>query len=600
MEQFIPPQLHHHRWNHTNQHHGFGCALLRWCKLGMCAGLMLVAQGCAWLPELHQSPQTPVTAASVLGQVKNQQGYQQQANKPVAEVDARLDMGAWWKRLQVPAIDALVEEVDAHNLQLKAGALRVEQQRLKVLIDGAAKQPQVRASLGVAGRDAENPLRRKREFADSYSAGVNASWQADVFNRVGNTVSAGERQLEATQWDAVALRHTLISEAIRRYVVAAFLQKRQALAEQNVASRERSAKIINTRYQKGVRRTTAAQVAASQEAVLQTQSGLAGLEQARWQQLHALDVLKGGLPKKNTDKDKGDGKAQLTLPDVPPKRVHGVGVPSDLLLRRPDVRAAAAQMQAAQYTALASLASKYPSIGLSGGITGAGGRLSDVLDVNKWVVQLGAELVQTLFDGGKADNTTKRAEKQAEQLALNYAQTVLVAVREVEDALLAERTVQAQLDLFTRRLEAAKRSETIQQRRFERGTGDYLAFLDSQRSRVSAEDALLQAQEDAWLARMNLMLALGGGWTEEEAVLFKNARAEQASRALASTVVGVAGVAGEKAADAASDNSAPNDSASNAPASKTTSTTDSTAQPATAAQSVPVIELDILGENMRN
>lgn len=497
--------------------------------LGLC-----LMSGCALLErplsDAYRSPPASVVVAPVQDAVRQRPGYGQPdaAAGRGADIEsaAVAGMGQWWKDLGVEEINTLAEQVDAGNIRLRSGVVQVEQQRLQVLIDGAARAPQINASLGMSLRNARDPLKQQRSTVETYTAGVQAQWQADVFNRIGNTVSAGEHRLEATEWEAVALRHTLIAESIQRYVASVFLHRRLALAQQNVQSRQRTADIIDSRYQKGVRRTDAAQVAASREAVLQTQSAMAGLEQAWQQQQHALQVLKGELPGRGglsgeTASPVGAGSRPASLPDVPPARELAAGVPADLLLRRPDVRAAGAQLRAAQYSALAALSSQYPTLGFSGGVSGSGTRLSDALDVKQWVAQLGAELLVRLFDGGRADKVTLQAEKRAEQLALQYVQTVLEAVRDVEDALLAERLVDERVALLQQRLEAANRSEQVQQARFERGTGDYLAFLDSQRSRVNAEDALLQAREDAWRARISLMLALGGSWTEAEQQLFR-------------------------------------------------------------------------------
>lgn len=510
-------------------------------------GVVLAASGCASWQERLNKQEAYVTAgqagaeqvADVQRQLEEQSQFtqaQSQGQFPHAAgvPSDGLDMGRWWESLQSPALNQLVDKVVQHNVQLQASQKQLDAQQLQVLIDGAAQQPQVNASLGGAVQNAENPITRRRGTQDSYTSGVNVQWQADVFGRLRYGQQASESVLQAEQWNAVALRHTLISETVRRYIQADFLRKRLQLAQSNVQSRQRSADIIDTRYQKGVRGVSAAQVAASKEAVLQTQSALSTLEQGLHQQAHALSVLQGKLPMSYRVSDVDSVAWTLErqpLAQLPPVRVQAVGVPADLVLRRPDVRAAGQQLQAAQYGALASVAARYPTLGVSAGVTDSGMNLADVLDVKQWVLRLGAEVAQNLWDGGKAKRTAEQKKTQAERVALQYVQTVLTAARETEDALLAERVVGERMALLQERLRVAELSERIQQSRFERGTGDYLALLDSQRSLASAQDALLQAQEAAWLARVNLMMALGGSWTEADAQLVAQAMQQAKEKA---------------------------------------------------------------------
>ena len=189
------------------------------------------------------------------------------------------------------------------------------------------------------------------------------------------------------------------------------------------------------------------------------------------------------------------------------------GTPAQLLDRRPDVRSAAARLQAANANIGVSVAERFPSLSLGATFRSGGADLSDILDVDNIVATLAADLMLTIFDGGRGSRLIEIRQAEAEELAHGYVATVLGAINEVEDLLAAERQLARQAAKLNERLEAARNATEIATERYRDGTGAYLTLLDSSRSETNAETALIAVERNRWLNRVDLMLALGGRWS---------------------------------------------------------------------------------------
>jgi len=255
----------------------------------------------------------------------------------------------------------------------------------------------------------------------------------------------------------------------------------------------------------GVADTTAGSVASARESLAAARADLPALELTLIEQQNRMDVLAGDLPRSTA----GPGVA---LPTAPPQLRGGAGVPATLLSERPDIRAAAARLIAANANIRVAVGDRLPGLTLTGRLQSSGDGLADLLDIDNLIASLVTDLTATLFDGGRGSRLVAMREAEARALAEDYVATVLQAVEEVENALAAERLLAMQAARQRERLEAAREATQIAGSRYAAGTGQFLTLLDASSAELTAETAYLQVQERRWQARIDLHLALGGQW----------------------------------------------------------------------------------------
>ncbi|MCE8006868.1 TolC family protein [Aestuariivita sp.] len=251
--------------------------------------------------------------------------------------------------------------------------------------------------------------------------------------------------------------------------------------------------------------TTAGSVASARESLAAARADLPALELTLIEQQNRMDVLAGDLPRSTA----GPGVA---LPTAPPQLRGGAGVPATLLSERPDIRAAAARLIAANANIRVAVGDRLPGLTLTGRLQSSGDGLADLLDIDNLIASLVTDLTATLFDGGRGSRLVAMREAEARALAEDYVATVLQAVEEVENALAAERLLAMQAARQRERLEAAREATQIAGSRYAAGTGQFLTLLDASSAELTAETAYLQVQERRWQARIDLHLALGGQW----------------------------------------------------------------------------------------
>jgi NodT family efflux transporter outer membrane factor (OMF) lipoprotein len=245
---------------------------------------------------------------------------------------------------------------------------------------------------------------------------------------------------------------------------------------------------------------TALELAQQRTSVLNIEAELPALRQQLQQTQHALAVLLGRPPQ--GFRIAGESLSALQLPAV------AAGQPATLLERRPDIRRAEAQLQAANADIGAARAALYPSVRLSAA-SGVSGFLSGG---STNVTTLAASLAQTIFDGGRLQGQLAQSQARRTELAAQYVQAVLTSFREVEDSLVAVQANEIRAAALTQSAAQAQRAYQLAVARYEAGAHDLLNLLDSQRSRLQAQDSLIQAELARYTATVDLFKALGGGW----------------------------------------------------------------------------------------
>lgn len=464
------------------------------------AGLGLGTAGCMLGPDYAR----PVTPAY---------GPETYFNAPAGWVDPNNPeyIGRWWESFDDPVIDGLVTQALLSNFDLKAAVARVAEAEAILAQVRGARLPEV--SYALDRSRAKNTFFFLDEPFSSlstvYSQGFSVSYIADIFGRLRRNEQAAFDELLASANSRQALVHSVIAQVVRTRVAVATQQELLEIAIANIRSRTRTLEIVERRYNQGLVPALDVYLARENLAAVKAAEPVfrSNLIQAR----NSLNVLLGQRPGFLAD-------VPETLPELPPLDPVPLGVPAALLDRRPDVRAAENRLAAATDRIGASIAALFPDLTLSAtwGTTSDSFRGLGFAEAEFYSAVIA--LAAPIFQGGRLRAAVDVAQARTEQAAAEYAQVVLNAIREVEDALVAQQTLAERVDTLRIQLAEASRAEALALQRYQRGLEQILIVLDTERRRIAAESELAVAKGNLYDARINLYLALGGDWNVETIV----------------------------------------------------------------------------------
>ncbi|MDR2787362.1 MAG: TolC family protein, partial [Candidatus Accumulibacter sp.] len=410
----------------------------------------------------------------------------------------------WWKGFASVELDRLVELALEDNPDLSISAERIRQAEIALQLTGAARLPGVNASAGASSSrsaaDGEPVTRR-----ESSSLGVSMSYEIDLWGRIAATVAAGEATLKATRFDHAAVRLSLIANVTGVYFESLAAGERLRIARENLASARRILDIVDARHRHGI--ATSLDVSQQRTTVLSQQAALIPLEVQARQLRSALALLLGRMPQGVAFAEETlDG---LRIPVVVPD------VPASLLVRRPDVAAAEAALEARDANVAAARAALLPGVSLS-----ASGSLGSevLLDLSNPTRSLSValSLAQTLFDGGRLSLQVENARSQRAAQIIDYARVVRAALKEVDDALGNVEKSARQEAAQQAALEQASRSLRLAELRYREGAGELISVLEAQRAVYSARDQLVTLRLSRLQAAIDLCKALGGAFQRTE------------------------------------------------------------------------------------
>jgi multidrug efflux system outer membrane protein len=413
----------------------------------------------------------------------------------------------WWETFADPVTSELVEQALAGNTDLRAAAARVIEAEAGLAAARGSRWPQ--ANLSLSGSRSKvsfvmPSIGRVGIYSTTYSDDLSVSYQVDLFGRLARSRQAAWSDLLAVAASRQALQHSVIAGVVRARVQVARLQQQLSLAESTAESWRTTFSIVEDRYSLGL--VDAEEMHLSRQSLAAAEAAIPGLEQALAAARHGLDVLLGRRPGSGLDLPR-------TLPPTPELTPVPVGLPADLLDRRPDLVQTRMQLSSATARIGIAMANLYPSLTLTGSTGTRSDSLSDLASTDGLVYSAIASLVAPIFSGGQLRAEVRGAEARAEQAAAAYAAAVLQALREVEDALVAEEALAKQLVARRVQLESSTAAEELARARYHSGTGSMLQLLVADRARTTAEAALIAARADQWEARVALILALGGDWS---------------------------------------------------------------------------------------
>lgn len=458
----------------------------------MSAALALTV-GCTLGPE----PERPNSAADV------SDSWKYAAHQSDAELP---EVTPWWREFGDVKTTELVELALENNPDLRAAAARVMEAEAALRRAGGARLPQL--GYGVDGSTQQISfvlpnIGRQQIESTTYSYDFNISWQADLFGRLKRTQQSAWSNLLAEEAAQQAVLHSVVAGVVRARVLVATAEWALDINRQITASWESTLRTVERRYRAGIAEALELYLARENySSARASEAVIAGaLEQARL----ALDVLVGRRP--------GSGEA---LPDslaqLPSLEPVPLGLPAELLDRRPDLRQAEMRLAAATYGVGAAMASLYPDLSLTGSVGASSDKLNDLTISDGLVYNAVANLIGPLFTGGQRRADVDAAEARAEQAGAVYAGAVLNALREVEEALVLNASSRENYEFSNQRVTEARAADRLAKERYQRGVGTLLTVLETERRLRLAEQAFINATSDVWNSRIDLFLALGGDW----------------------------------------------------------------------------------------
>jgi NodT family efflux transporter outer membrane factor (OMF) lipoprotein len=425
-----------------------------------------------------------------------------------AVVPGKVMIRRWWTVFEDLMLTQLIEEAAQSNLDLKAAVARVDEARARLGVVTGERVPRVDAQgSAIRQRSSENALSNfgTRTF---YSPGIAASWEIDLFGRIRRSVESAAADFQASEEDCTDVLITLYAEVARTYMDIRAYQARLDAAEGNIKSQKQVLELTRARFKYGL--TTDLDVAQAQRVLASSEAEVPPLRIELARAVNTMAVLLGRPPGALYD------ELSVVKPIPLPPAKATVGVPVDLLRQRPDIRRAERQL-AAQTTRIGvATADLYPSFSLTGSFGYESVNTSDLFDAGSRVFTFGPSLRWNIFDGGRIRNQIKVQDALTQQALLSYEQTVLNALNEVENALVAYLEQRIRLGALQRSVDASKRSVKLSTNLYKQGLVDFQNVLDAQRDLFNFENQLAAARGNSAANFIQLYKALGGGWNPDE------------------------------------------------------------------------------------
>jgi multidrug efflux system outer membrane protein len=463
---------------------------LLWPRSAGAAALAVSLAACSLAPDYH----APQTAAPV--QFKEVAGW-----SPAAPRDQE-PRGAWWSAYADPVLDDLEIRALAASPTLAAALARYDQARAAVRESQADLYPQV-----TAGADASrNRLSRDRALStgtaptyNEYSLSGSIDYELDLWGRVRNTVAANRAEAQASQADLASARLSLQASVADAYFGLRGLDAEAQLLDRSVAAFARARDLIDTRHRGGI--VSGIDVNRARTVLGNAQAQVAAVANERAATEHELAALTGALA---SDFSVAPDIRRLDPPSLP------IGMPSELLQRRPDIAAAERRIFAANAQIGVARAAYFPSLtlGASGGWLSTGG---DLLSSPSSFWSLGpVSTLLSLFDGGRRRAEVRITRARYEEIAADYRSIVLTAFREVEDSIAGLRHLSSEAQAQGEAAVSAQRTSEIAMSRYRDGASDYLDVVTAQTDALDAQRAYLSVQTRRMQASVALVRAMGG------------------------------------------------------------------------------------------
>ena len=437
----------------------------------------------------------------------------------------------WWTVFDDPVLDRLMRLAFAQSLDVQTAGLRIAEARAQRESAAGAYYPNVAGSVvagrarlsengftqnlagggssgsgGSAGSSASSSGPSAAPTFNAFQVGFDALWELDLFGKTRRSVEAADAQIGAAEEARHDALVSLSAEVARTYFGLRGSERRLAIAQADLATQERLGKLVASRNGAGI--VSASDTAAQTAQVASARAQLPPIEQAIAQARNRLALLLALAPGGVAE----IVPASVALPPLPPQ--VPVGLPADLLRRRPDIRQREAELRAATAQIGVATAQLFPSVrlGLTGGLQSS--RASSLFEWASRFLIGGTQVSIPVFQGGQLRAQVRIADLQAQEAVLAYRQAVLGAFHDVDNALIAYDGEQRRAAALKKQLDDAVRSRQLAMRRYEAGLAAYTDVLDAERSAHQTELGLAQSGVEASTNLVALFKALGGGWGE--------------------------------------------------------------------------------------
>ena len=463
-------------------------------RAGMLAALFgaVLLGGCAVGPD-YVRPEVAVPAA-----------FKEQWKS--AEPSAELARGPWWQLFGDAELDRLIAQVEVSNQNIRAVEAQYRQARALVQQARSEYFPLLTGDVGAtrsrSGSNAGNGNNGGSNYNTSYRAGLDASWEPDLWGRIQRSVESEVASVQASAADIEAVKLSAQAELAQNYFLLRIADARRRVLQETLAAYERSVELTQNQYNVGV--VALADVVAAKTQLKSTQAQVVDVGVQRAQLEHAIAVLIGKPP---AEFSLPVSDAHVVLPpDIP------VGMPSALLERRPDIAAAERRTAAANAQIGVAQTAYFPALTLTGAFGYQGSSFANLFTSPSLFWSLGPALAQTIFDGGFRKGVKAQALAAYDQSVANYRQTVLLAFQEVEDNLSTLRILQEEAALQAEAVEAARKSVEIRRNQYKAGIIDFLDVINTETIALNTQIAALNIQSNRLSAAVLLIRAVGGGW----------------------------------------------------------------------------------------
>ena len=423
-------------------------------------------------------------------------------------------LASWWQSFKDPELDALISTAVRSNLTLRVAEERVREARAERDVVAGGRRPSAGASVAYSrnryGANSFPPLSLFSEIPldyDLYSAGFDAAWELDLFGGVRRAVEASNAEVGAAQYAWRDVLVSVLAEVARNYIDARAYQERLAITRQNVAAQQSIVELTRSRYRGGL--ASDLDVEQATAFLTATQAQLPALESGFAQSVHDLAVLLGENPGALLDRMSRATPIPLTPPVVP------VGLPSGLLQRRPDVQRAERELAASTAEIGVAEADLFPKFSLMGALGITSTSTSNLLEYASRYWAAGPTIQWNLFQGGSLRANVRVQRARAAQALDTYRQTVLVALEDAENALVAYAKEQTRRRSLAQSVRSSEAAFHLSSDLYRSGLVDFLNVLDAERTLYAAQDALVGSTATVSLDLVQLYKALGGGWQQQ-------------------------------------------------------------------------------------
>jgi len=453
---------------------------------------ILVLAGCAIGPDYRRpAVETPVA-------------YKETQAWKMAEPQDRAPRGRWWEIYGDPQLNALVQQIELSNQNIRAAEAKYRQALALLGVARAGYFPTLSAGLA-ANRgqsvSASGTSLSAAPIGNTDRISLSASWEADVWGRLGRAVESNEASTEASAADLQAALLSAQATLAQTYLQLRINDVERQLLEQTVAAYARSLQITRNRYQAGV--AGRIDVAQAETQLKSTQAQAIDLGVQRSQLEHAIALLIGKAP---ADFRLEPNNHLASIPDIP------VGLPSELLERRPDIAAAERRAAAANAQIGVAQAAFFPSLTLSASTGYQSSSFANLISLPNRFWSLGPAIAATLFDGGARSAQKEQAIAAFDNNVAAYRQTVLTGFLEVEDNLSALRILGEEAKVQREAAKSAAESVALANNQYLAGTVSYLNVVSAQAASLVADRSALDITGRRLIASVSLLKALGGDW----------------------------------------------------------------------------------------